>query len=91
MFGVLYIQAEDTEGDVVLAGYPAVRVSTHYGANTPHNQGPSCVEIIVGRLKGRQFKPTFLQAGTTPTGSNQFVPLTDSPNPMYYGVTNDNS
>ena len=86
MFGVLYIQAQDGEGDFVLVGYPAVRLSTHYGATTPQNHGPKKVEIIVGRLKGRQYSPQFLEAGSTPTASNQFVPLTDSPVPMYYGV-----
>jgi hypothetical protein len=87
MFGVIYLQAKDCDGDDVLVGYPAVRLSTHCGAHTPHNHGPRRVEIIVGRLKGRQYVPTFLQAGETPTASNQFVPLTDSPSPMYYGGT----
>jgi|11_taG_2_1085331.scaffolds.fasta_scaffold50758_3 hypothetical protein len=86
MFGVLYVQAHDAEGDLVLVGYPAVRLSTHYGANTPHNHGPKKVEIIVGRLKGRQYSPQFLESGSTPTASNQFIPLTESPAPMYYGV-----
>jgi len=86
MYGVLYVQAQDGEGDTVLVGYPAVRVSTHYGATTPHNHGPKKVEIIVGRLRGRQFSPTFLEVGSVPTAPNQFVPLTDSPSPLYYGV-----
>ena len=85
MFGVLYLQAPDVDGDTVLVGYPAVRVSTHFGAHTPSNHGPSRVEILVGRLRGRQYVPTFLEAGETPTASNQFVPLTPAPNPMYFG------
>lgn len=85
MFGVLYVSAQDCDGATVLVGYPAVRVSTHCGAHTHANYGPSRVEILVGRLKGRQFAPEFLNAGDQPTASNQFVPLTDSPNPLYYG------
>lgn len=85
MYGVLYVQAQDADGDSVLAGYPAVRLSTHYGAHSPNNQGPARVEILVGRLKGRQFAPTFLEPGVAPTADNQFVPLTDTPQPLYYG------
>jgi len=89
MFGVLYIQAQDVDGDEVLVGYPAVRCSTHYGANTPTNHGPKKVEIIIGRLQGRQYSPQFLEAGATPTESNQFIPLTGTPSPLYYGGATD--
>jgi len=89
MFGVIYLQAQDGDGDTVLVGYPAVRCSTHQGAHTPQNHGPNRVEILVGRLKGRLYNPTFLEAGSTPTGSNQFVPLTDSPQAMYFGANNE--
>ena len=90
MFGTLYLSAVDCEGDNVLVGYPAVRLSTHCGAHTPHNHGPLRVEILVGRLKGRQFVPTFLEIGATPTDSNQFVPLTETPTHLYFGASNDN-
>lgn len=83
MFGVIYLQGQDTEGDYVLVGYPAVRCSTHQGGHSPQNHGPLRVEILVGRLKGRQYTPVFLEPGSVPTASNQFVPLTDSPQAMY--------
>jgi hypothetical protein len=85
MFGTLYIQAEDLDGDLVLVGYPAVRISTHYGAHGVSNKGPAFVEIITGRLKGRQFRPIFLEPGATPNGSEQFVPCTHAPNTFYFG------
>jgi len=86
MFGVLYVSAQDCEGANVLVGYPACMLSTHCGAHGKANHGPARVEILVGRLKGRQFAPEFLEAGEIPSGSNQFVPLTDSPSPLYFGT-----
>ena len=88
MYGVIYLQAKDADDDNVLVGYPAVRLSTHYGAHSPTNQGPARVEVLVGRLKGRQYAPSFLEAGVAPTADNQFVPLTNTPAPLYYGETN---
>ena len=87
MFGVLYVQAEDLDGDMVLVGYPAVRLSTHYGAHGIGNKGPAVVEVITGRLAGRRFTPTFLQMGATPSGGEQFVPLTDLPDTLYFKPT----
>jgi hypothetical protein len=85
MFGILYLQGVDCDGDNVLIGYPAVRISTHCGGHTPHNHGPSRVEVLAGRFKGRQFAPTFLEAGVEASASNQFMPLTATPNHMYFG------
>jgi hypothetical protein len=88
MYGVLYLEAKDADGDNVLVGYPAVRLSTHFGAHSPVNQGPARVEVLVGRLKGRQYAPTFLDAGVAPTSDNHFVPLTNTPAPLYFGASN---
>lgn len=87
MFGVLYVRAKDLDGADVLVGYPAVVVSTHYGAHGISNRGPSQVEILSGRLKGRTFTPVFIEPNALPTGDEQFAPLTAMPPVMYYGPT----
>lgn len=84
MFGILYVRAKDLDGSDVLVGYPAVVVSTHYGAHGLSNGGPATVEVLTGRLRGRVFSPTFIEPNTLPSAELQFSPLTALPSVLYY-------